>query len=138
MIRPTLQAARWTRPSLRAAKHKKWEAYKTKERNQQGTKEPKQTRDQGLHTESQREPSSLFTFSFTTSHSTTYRNFLPQHHHHAAAAPSSVAFNFNDQRLDFVDLSLESSSNADPDLHRRAEPSSTAMPIEKEHMFDKW
>ncbi|CAI0387870.1 unnamed protein product [Linum tenue] len=67
-----------------------------------------------------------------------YQNFLPQHHHHhAVAAPSSVAFNFDDRRLDFVDLSLGSSSDADPDLHRGAGPSSTAMPIEKEHMFDK-
>ncbi|CAL1379794.1 unnamed protein product [Linum trigynum] len=70
-----------------------------------------------------------------------YRNFLPQHHHHAAAAaPSSAAFNFDDRRLEFVDLSLGSSSEADPDLHRGAGPSSSAAsasPIEKEHMFDK-
>ncbi|CAI0428145.1 unnamed protein product [Linum tenue] len=89
------------------------------------------------------DPSSQSFSSAASPSALQYRNFLPQHHHAAAAAaPSSAAFNFNfdDRRLEFVDLSLGSSSEADPDLHRGAGPSSSAAsasPIEKEHMFDK-
>ncbi|CAN0889241.1 B3 domain-containing transcription factor NGA1 [Linum grandiflorum] len=113
------------------------------EEEEEEEEEMEEEEDHAIPTTKVHFPSSIPSPSSSSSSSLQYKDFLPQHLWHNLAQSSSGsggagtpgAVNFDDKRFDLVDLSLGSSNEAGGFVGPSS--SSSAMVIEKEHMFDK-